>query len=271
VNVVMPRDRQRFLFPLFVVVIKPDLGLKGIGVDLLNDSRELENYLMRQDSSGDFQFQEYIEWEGEAGAFYIRMPGAAKGHIVSLIFKYPAGVIGDGKSNIEALIHAKKSPQSKKQLFLHHNRHQLERVAKKGETVPLMFARNYEQGGIYKDGRTRISTELSNRFDEIARAMPHFYYGRFDVKFETMDSLTKGQRFKIIEINGALSEPGDWNDAGACLGSLYLSYFKRLNRLFAISNANRRRGYRPVSLKTTIANLRDINKFIKKEQNKNEN
>jgi len=248
----------------YPIVIKPDLGLKGIGVARLDDKQALDDYFQRPEGDGDFQFQEYINWPGEAGAFYIRMPDETRGSIVSLAFKFPASVTGDGRSTLKALIDAKKIPRLKKQLFLSHNRHQLGRVIQQGETFPLMFVHNHDQGGVYKDGLAQITTELNNRFDEIAQTIPNFYYGRFDVKFEAMDTFTKGQRFKIMEINGASSEAGDIFDAGARLGSVYLSYFKRLNRLFAISIANRRRGYRPVSLKKTIANQRDIFKFVNK-------
>ena len=254
-------DDSDLTYPL---VIKPDLGLKGIGVARLNDKQALDNYLQRHEDIGAFQFQEYIDWPGEAGAFYIRMPGKARGRIVSLAFKFPASVTGDGRSPLKALIEAKEIPRTKKKLFLNHNRHRLEQVIKKGETFPLMFVRNHDQGGVYRDGRAHITPELSNRFDEIARAMPNFYYGRFDVKFEAMHTFTKGQRFKIIEINGASSEAGHIFDADARLGRVYLSYFKRLNKLFAISVANSRRGYRPVSLKMTIANQRDVFEFVNK-------
>ncbi len=248
----------------FPLVVKPELGLKGIAVVLLKDNRDLENYFRQYGDLGNFQFQEFIDWPGEAGAFYIRMPDEAKGRIVSLALKYPASVTGDGKSPLKALIGAKKIPLAKKKLFLSHNRHQLERIIKKGETLPLMFVHNHDQGGVYRDGRAMITRELSNRFDEIARAMPNFYYGRFDVKFEAADTFTMGQRFKIIEINGASSEAGDLFDADARLGRVYLSYFKRLNRLFAISITNCRRGYRPVSLKQTIANQKEIFEFVNK-------
>ncbi len=248
----------------YPLVIKPDLGLKGIGVAQLDDKQALDNYLQRHEGAGDFQFQEYIDWPGEAGAFYIRMPGKAKGRIVSLAFKFPASVTGDGRSPLKALIEVKEIPRTKKKLFLSHNRHRLEQVIKKGKTFPLMFVRNHDQGGVYRNGRAWITTELNNRFDEIARAIPNFYYGRFDVKFETMDTFAKGQQFKIIEINGASSEAGHIFDANARLGRVYLSYFKRLNRLFAISIANCRRGYRPVSLKTAIANQRDVFEFVNK-------
>ena len=253
----------------YPLVIKPDLGLKGIGVARLDDKQALDDYFQRHEGAGDFQFQEYINWPGEAGAFYIRMPGSAKGHIVSLAFKFPASVTGDGRSTLKTLIDAQKIPRLKKQLFLNHNRHQLDRVIKKGETFPLMFVRNHDQGGVYTDGRPHITTELSNRFDEIARAIPNFYYGRFDVKFEAMDTFTKGQRFKIIEINGASSEAGHIFDADARLGRVYLSYFKRLNRLFAISVANRKRGYHPISLKTAAVNQREIFEFVNKGLTRN--
>ena len=253
----------------FPLVVKPDLGLKGIGVDLLKDSRDLENYFTRYGDFGNFQFQEFIDWPGEAGVFYLRMPGAAKGRIISLAFKSPASVTGDGRSALIKLIKAKKIPRKKKQLFLNHNRHQLERIIEKGQTIPLMFTRNHDQGGVYRDGRAHITPELSNRFDDIARAMPNFYYGRFDVRFEALETFTKGERFKIIEINGSLSEAGDLFDTNARLGSVYLSYFRRLNRLFAICTANRKRGHQPVSLKKAIAKHRTVLKFINKGLNEN--
>lgn len=248
----------------YPVVIKPDMGLKGIDVELLNNSRDLENYFMRQNGPGDFQFQEYIDWPGEAGVFYIRMPGAARGSIISIAFKSPAAVTGDGISTLKALIEEKKIPRLQKRLFLNRNSHQLGRVIKKGETVPLMFARNHDQGGVYIDGQAQITTELSSRFDEIARAIPNFYYGRFDVKFKAMDTFTKGRQFKIIEINGTTSEAGHIYDADARLRDVYPFYFRRLNRMFAISAANYRRGYRPKSLKMAIAHHKETFKFIKK-------
>ena len=84
-----------------------------------------------------------------------------------------------------------------------------------------------------------------------------------------MDTFTKGQQFKIIEINGTTAEAGHIYDAAARLRDVYPFYFRRLNRMFAISAANYRRGYRPASLKTVIANQREIFKFVNKGLSRN--
>ena len=268
-----PADAARRLLEdagwTYPVVVKPDLGLKGIGVELLKNHHALETDLRRSANAGNLQCQEYIDWPGEAGVFYTRMPGAAKGRILSLAFKSPASVTGDGRSTLEALIRAKDLPRQKIQLFLNHNRHHLQRVITKGTAFPLMFVRNHDQGGVYRDGNALITPELNARFDEIARAMPNFFYGRFDVRFQALETFTTGNRFKIIEINGSLSEAGDIFDAAARLGPVYLSYFRRLNRLFAICTANRRRGYRPRPLKMAIARHRTTLSLVKRGLNTN--
>ncbi len=246
----------------YPLVVKPDLGLKGIGVELLNNDQELKSYLTRTRKNGSLQFQEYISWPGEAGVFYIKRPGAAKGDIVSLAFKSPATVTGDGQSTLKDLIMADKRTRRIGHTVMRHNRHQLTMVVPKGERIPLTFALNHTQGGVFSDAFHLLTDALRNRFDEIAQAMPDFYYGRFDVKFETPDTFVRGQRFKIIEINGALAEPMHYFDADARLKDVYRHYFSCLNVLFKISDFNRKRGYRPTPSKQFMIEQLDLFKFI---------
>lgn len=50
--------------------------------------------------------QEIVDWTGEAGIFWVKLPGSARGHIVSLTLKYVPHVVGDGRSTLEQLIRA---------------------------------------------------------------------------------------------------------------------------------------------------------------------
>jgi hypothetical protein len=56
---------------------------------------------------------------------------------------------------------------------------------------------------LYRDGSAHITYALTERLDQIAKSMPEFHYGRFDLRFRTIDALMQGEDFLIVEINGA--------------------------------------------------------------------
>ena len=66
---------------------------------------------------------------------------------------------------------------------------------RKDELIRLTFIGSLRVGGLYRDAGHLITPELTQRFDEIARSMPEFYYGRFDIRFESTDLLKEGKGF----------------------------------------------------------------------------
>jgi len=60
-------------------------------------------------------------------------------------------------------------------------------------------------GGRYEDGSAFASVELTAAVKAIARDMPQFHIGRFDVRYRSLSEL-RAARFTIMEINGAGSE-----------------------------------------------------------------
>ena len=62
------------------------------------------------------------------------------------------------------------------------------RVPLRGEVVQIATICNQRAGGLYRDACDFITPELSARFDAIARSMPEFHYGRFDVRFASQRS-----------------------------------------------------------------------------------
>ncbi|MBT8384278.1 MAG: D-alanine--D-alanine ligase, partial [Bacteroidia bacterium] len=44
-------------------------------------------------------------------------------------------------------------------------------------------------------------------FDNLIKQIDHWYYGRLDIKYDTFEKLIQGKDFKIIEMNGIISEP----------------------------------------------------------------
>jgi len=64
------------------VVAKPDLGCRGAGVKLIRTEADLRQYLHAFPAGARLLLQRLVDFEGEAGIFYCRHPGQARGRII---------------------------------------------------------------------------------------------------------------------------------------------------------------------------------------------
>lgn len=239
----------------FPVVAKPDIGWQGRGVRLVDDAEQLRRYLAEFPAGERLLLQRPVPHDGEAGVFYARLPGEAEGRVFSLTLRYFPFVIGDGRSTLRQLIlrDPRAGWKSRYHLGSHPEhlglgRQDQERVPDEGELVRLAFIGSLRVGGLYRDVRERITTTLSRRFDAIARSMPEFYFGRFDIRFESLERLLAGEGFSIIEINGAGAEAIHVWDPEVPLRTVYRELFQAQDLMFEIAARNRARGYRPLGL-----------------------
>lgn len=240
----------------FPLVIKPDVGWQGYGVRTMKNEAELLEYINEYPKKNTIIMQDYIPYEGEAGVFYLRYPGESQGRVISLTFRYYPHVIGDGKSSVLELIRQDKRTKFKSRFYLGKDPlHRgispeiLESVPHPGETVQLSFIGSIRVGGLYTNGEKYITTALNQRFDEIARSMPEFYFGRFDIKFKTINHLQEATDFQIFEINGAGAEAIHVWDTDTSLLKAYKELFRYQSLLFRISDMNRKNGYKPMGMK----------------------
>ena len=157
--------------------------------------------------------QRPVHHDGEAGVFYVRMPGEEKGRIYSITLRYFPYVVGDGKSALRDLIKTDERTKLRADFYLGEKsnhlgfgKDDLDHVPLDGELIRLAFIGSLRVGGLYRDAGYLITPELTAQFDAIARSMPEFYYGRFDIRFESTELLRAGKGFTIIEINGAGAE-----------------------------------------------------------------
>ena len=252
------------------LVAKPDIGWQGFGVRLIHSESELLQYLAAFPFDARLMIQEAVNWDGEAGAFYLRKPGADRGKVSSLTFRYFPHVVGDGAHKVRDLIVADQRAGWKAGLHLGlEGRHggvapeTLERVPAPGEVVRLAFIGSIRVGGLYRDADDQITPALSARFDEIARSMPDFHYGRFDVRFASVDRLQQGEDFRIIEINGAGSEAISAWDPEKTVGQVYRHLLAQQRLLFEIGACNRAAGWKPPGLISIIRAARRQNRLVK--------
>ncbi len=236
----------------YPLVAKPDIGWQGYGVRLVGSEAELLAYVAAFPEGAALMLQARVDWEGEAGVFYARLPGEETGRVDGLTFRYFPHVVGDGERSVRDLILAdqRASWKAGAHLGLEHKHgglspEALDRVPAPGEIVRLAFIGSVRVGGLYRDAGQHITPALTARFDAISRSMPEFHYGRYDIRFASVDRLREGEDFRIIEINGAGGESISVWDPEMPLRDVYARLFAHQRLLFEIGARNRARGWKP--------------------------
>ncbi len=236
----------------FPIVAKPDVGWHGYGVQLIQDEAALRSYIAAFPEGETLILQRYVPYAAEAAVLYARLPGAERGGIVSMAFRYFPHVIGDGHSMLRDLI--RNDPRARWKAHLHlgldpsHGglgKHNLDRVPAQGEVVQIALICNQRAGGLYRNAHDFITPALVDRFDAIARSMPEFHYGRFDVRFASSEALMRGDDLAIVEINGIGGESIEVWDPHMGVSEAYRRLFAQQSLLFRIGALNRARGFRP--------------------------
>ena len=230
----------------FPVILKPDVGQRGSGVKLVRTLTEARAYL--ESESNTVVVQPYHRGPYEAGVFYYRFPGSARGRILSITDKHFPVVVGDGRSTIEDLIWAQPRLRMQARTFIARHGIRLKEVPSSGEHVRLAIAGNHCQGTLFRDGSHLITPALEDRIDSIARAYPGFFIGRFDIRYTDVERFTAGDDLAIVELNGATAESTNIYDPSGSLWAAYRQLFRQWSLVFAIGAANRDRGARILSL-----------------------
>lgn len=242
-------EQESLSYPL---VAKPDIGMRGAGVQLVQDETALKSYIEGFPAGANLLLQELVDEEGEAGVFYVREPGAERGRITSLTLKYFPRVVGDGRSTLRDLIMRDARAGQVPHLYLERHRERLSDVIPAGESIRLAFAGNHCRGTIFRNGNAEVTEAMTDAFDSIARSMDEFYIGRFDIRFGDFEALKAGHGFRIIEINGAGGEQTHIWDARMTLRQAYRDLMQQFRYLYQIGAANRRRGFKPTSLPSLV-------------------
>ena len=117
-------------------------------------------------------------------------------------------------------------------------------------------------GGLYRDACSLITPALTECFDAIARDIPEFYFGRFDIRFKSVEGLQAGNGFSIIEINGAGSEPIHVFDPETSVIKAFRDEIRFLSIAFEIGERNRRRGFKSMPVVELLKYTRDYNRLL---------
>ena len=189
----------------FPLIAKPDIGFRGILVQKVNSENELKKYF--ENNPIDIIIQEFISYPKECGIFYYRLPNEKSGTITSITLKKFLTVFGDGHKTLSQLIIADKRAYLYFDILKKIHGDNFESVPKKGEEITLTVIGNHSKGTEFIDGNHLINQQLTKVIDGISQQIEGWFYGRLDIKYESLEKLMKGERFTILEINGIISEP----------------------------------------------------------------
>lgn len=262
---------QEILFELkskkidFPIIVKPDIGLKGLGVAQIENLIGLENF--HQTSDYNFLVQEKITFPNEVGIFYHRFPDEKKGKITGMVKKEFLTVKGNGKKTLQELV--MENPRSAFQIKAIKQKmgSDFQKIVPENEEIILIPFGSHTRGAKFIDISTHVTENLEKKIDEICTKVNGFYFGRLDVMYENFELLQDGKNFKIIEINGAKSEPTHMYDPKHSLFFAWKEITKHWKIMAKISRKNHEKGFPYLKIKEGFLALQE-NIIIEKKLRK---
>jgi len=230
-------DEHGFTYPF---IVKPDVGMKGVLFRKIENEEQFKKYHER--IPVEYIVQELIEMPMELSVFYYRHPTQQKGTISGMIQKKLLEVYGDGESTLWKLI--LQHPRAKfrlEEMKLRHE-HRLDRVLAKDQHFYLSYAGNHNRGARFINLYHLVDDKLLKVFDDLSHYTGKFYYGRYDIKCNSIEDLKEGRNFSILEFNGCGAEPNHIYDAGISIWQAYREILKHWKVLFEISKHNHENG-----------------------------
>jgi len=238
----------------FPLIVKPDVGGRGFKVFKLNTSEELRDYLTTIEQP--FIIQEYVSYELELGVMYARLPDENVGRVTSIVEKEFLSIEGDGHSTIGQLLNKNQRARFAMSELRERVEDKWDTVLSRDEKQLVQPIGNHCLGTKFINANPRINADLVKVFDEISLPIDGFYYGRFDLRVPSWEDLYAGRNIKILELNGATSEPGHVYDPNYRLWKAYRDIMHNMRIVADISAINIKRGFKPTPLRQLIKTSR---------------
>ena len=232
-------QQHNFTYPF---AVKPDAGMMGFMFRRIENLEALANYHALLPV--DYIIQELAVYPLEVSVFYYRHPNEQKGTITGFIKKEFLQVVGDGKATLLELILNYERVRLRIDEMKAKHADNLQKILPAGEIYILSFALNLSRGGRLVSLAHEKDERLLKVFDELSHYTKHFYYGRYDIKCASVESLKNGKDFTILEYNGCGAEPHHAYGNGNSLFEAYAIFLHHWKMLYKISAYNNIHGFK---------------------------
>ncbi len=189
----------------FPLIVKPDIGYKGFMVKRVDDEKELHRVL-GQFEEKEVLVQEFLNHEREFAFLFYRMPKSQKYGVSSFVEKILPYVMGDGKSNLKALIEENANAFLDLGYVLNKKKEDLDTIIPKGQKIIVDHVGNYSRGSKFYSRNDSIDESLIETGRQFFNHLQGINFGRIDLKANSIADVKNG-KFKVMEINGVKSEP----------------------------------------------------------------
>lgn len=248
----------------FPVAVKPDVGMMGFMFRKVVSREQLRQYHAVMPVR--YIIQKHIDYPLEISVFYFRYPGEAKGHITGFVRKESMQVTGDGSRTLRELI--VDYPRARFRLTELFSKHEsrLNTVIAKGDTYYLSHALNLSRGGRLISMEAEKDEQLIALFDSLSHHSGAFYYGRYDIRCQSIGDLKAGRNFSILEYNGCGAEPHHVYGNGYTFIQACRILVSHWSVLLQISQMNRKSGIAPWSFKDGLKFTRQTRAHFRRLQ-----
>ena len=244
---VKPKSTPDFILELmevnqinFPIILKPDIGFRGLLVHKLDDKVALGKVLSK--ITVNHIVQEYIDCPVEVGVFYYRFPNEEKGIIPSITIKEFLKVKGDGKHTLAELVTLNPRAILQEEKLKKNFASQWDTIIEDEEELILEHIGNHNRGTKFVNANYLYDQDLQNVFDKLNEKMQGFYFGRFDIRTTSIEDLKAGKNFKILEVNGVGAEPTHVYDPDYKLIVAWKEMLHLWRIIFKIAIINKRSG-----------------------------
>jgi membrane protein DedA with SNARE-associated domain/pimeloyl-ACP methyl ester carboxylesterase len=226
----------------FPIVLKPDVGERGKGVQILKNHADLEAAL--EGLEGKSILQRYVGGI-EFGVLYERQPNEPEGKITSITSKRYTSIVGDGETDIEHLVLRDKRAVYYAHSFLDAFSERLYEVPAKGTEIRCVEIGTHSRGSLFLDADHLRTDRLEARFNQFCPNIDGYYLGRFDLKVPDETALKDGRDISLIELNLLTSEPTHMYDPKYSVFYAWKVLFRHWKVAFEIGDELRANGTPP--------------------------
>ena len=242
--------QSRLSFP---IIAKPEVGERGWLISKIHHIGELKAYV--QAHPIDLILQAYVELPLELSIMVYAMPDGSKAEVTSICEKHFLQVKGDGQHTIGHLILEQDRAVLQYEKLRNRFGNRWEEILPAGEILILEHVGNHCRGTMFLNRNDQIDEAITNIMVELLRSMPEVYYGRFDMRVGSWESLRKGEDIRVLEFNGTSSDPAHIYQPGYSLRKAYSEMAFHWKVMYQIARQNRAKGHAPVRFTKIISAL----------------
>jgi len=246
-------------YPLF---LKPDVGERGLEVTRIEHYADIRRWFSAHPVMA--ILQEAIIRPVEVGLLYYRIPGETKGYISSFMLREMLTMTGDGVHTLAQLIEASPRARLQKERMQKKFTALWDNILPEGEQIILEHVGNHNRGTTFININHLICDQLLQVFDNLSHQVKDggIYFGRYDIKCDSIEDLIEGKNFTIIELNGVASEPAHIYDPDFKLLEAYKVVLRQWKVIHTISRKNHQLGIAYLPVKEGFARLQKYRAHI---------